>query len=159
MLSVIDTFGDELPAACQNSCQEAWVFFEPFIAKYGSNYQICERTTRVMRFSLTFFGSTVKPVLPSVLKRMAMAFEATGFSSYLWIVSKIVGRFGNEEDPSIRAAYKDVFERASNKLVFLLQEKTPASIPDGLSCSRFRVDHTKTSCCQSWKTTCKCCCK
>ncbi|KAH9947142.1 ARM repeat-containing protein [Amylocystis lapponica] len=130
MLGVIDTFGDELPAACQNSSQEAWLFFEPFIAKYGSEYSICERTTRVLRFGLTFFGTTVKPILPSILKQMSAAFEVTGFSSYLWIVGKIVGRFGNEEDPTLRTAYKDVFERSSQKMVLLLQEKAPGEIPD-----------------------------
>ncbi|CCL98288.1 uncharacterized protein FIBRA_00282 [Fibroporia radiculosa] len=130
MLGVIDTFGEELPVTCHNSSQEAWSFFDPFIAKYGSDYQICERTTRVLRLGFNFFGSTVRPVLSSVLTRMSAAFEATGYSSYLWIVGKIVGRFGNDDDPALRAAFKDVFERSSNKLVQILRGKTPASIPD-----------------------------
>ncbi|OCH94769.1 ARM repeat-containing protein [Obba rivulosa] len=130
MLGVVQTFGDELPVACQNSPQEAWAFFDPFIARYGSNYQICERTTRVLRLGLTFFGSAVRPLLPAVLKRMAAAFESTGFSSYLWIAGKIVGRFGNDEDPMLRAAFAEILERSSSKLVILLQDKTPASIPD-----------------------------
>ncbi|EMD41983.1 hypothetical protein CERSUDRAFT_110525 [Gelatoporia subvermispora B] len=130
MLGVVQTFGDELPAACQNSPQEAWSFFDPFIARYGSNYQICERTTRVLRLGLTFFGSAVRPLLPAVLKRMAAAFESTGFSSYLWIAGKIIGRFGNDEDLMLRAAFAEVLERSSSKLVVLLQDKSPSTIPD-----------------------------
>ncbi|PCH33868.1 ARM repeat-containing protein [Wolfiporia cocos MD-104 SS10] len=130
MLGVIDSFGEELPAACQNSAQEAWVFFDPFIAKYGSDYQICERATRVLRLGLAFFGSTARPVLPSVLTRMSASFEATGFSSYLWIIGKIVGLFGNEENPALRVAFKAAFESTSNNLVSLLQQKAPANIPD-----------------------------
>ncbi|KAI0936668.1 hypothetical protein AcV5_004749 [Taiwanofungus camphoratus] len=130
MLGVIDTFGEELPAACQTGCQEAWAFFDPFVAKYGSDYHICERTTRVLRLGLNFFGTTVRPVLPSVLSRMSVAFEATGFSSYLWIVGKIVGRFGNEENATLRAAYKEALERSSSKLVLLLQDNLPGNIPD-----------------------------
>ncbi|OBZ78618.1 Uncharacterized protein C11G11.07 [Grifola frondosa] len=130
MLGVIDTFGEQLPAACQNTYQEAWAVFDPFIAKYGSDYQITERTTRVLRLGLKFFGPAVRPILPSVLLRMSTAFEATGLSSYLWISSKIVGAFGNEEDPALRAAFRDVLERSSKKLVLILQEKPPSSIPD-----------------------------
>ncbi|KAH9837030.1 ARM repeat-containing protein [Rhodofomes roseus] len=130
MLGVIQTFGEDLPVACQNSVQEGWSFFDPFIVKYGSDYAICERITRVLRLALTFFGGRARPILPFVLKRMSDAFEVTGFSSYLWIVGKIIGRFGNDEDPALRAALKEVFEHSSNKLVQLLQEKTPASIPD-----------------------------
>ncbi|KAI9060580.1 ARM repeat-containing protein [Trametes sanguinea] len=132
MLGVIQSFGEHLPTACQNTHREAWAVFEPFIAKYGSEYPICERTTRVLRLGLTFFGSATLPILPSVLSRMASSFETTGFSSYLWMAGKVVGRFGNEEDPALRAAFKEVYERASNKLVTMLQEKPPQMIPDVL---------------------------
>lgn len=138
MLGVIQTFGDALPAACQGSAQEGWGFFDPFIVKYGSDYAICERTTRVLRLALTFYGATARPILPFVLKRMSAAFEATGFSSYLWIIGKIIGRFGNEEEAALRAAFKEAFEQSSKKLVQLLQEKTPASIPDGELCRNLR---------------------
>lgn len=131
MLSVIDTFGEELPTTCRNSAQESWSLFDPFIQKYGADYRICERTTRALRLGLNFFGLTVRPLLPSVLARMTAAFETSGFPSYLWIAGKLVGRFGNDEDPTARTAFQQVLERSSNKLVVLLHEKTPASIPDG----------------------------
>ena len=131
MLGVIQSFGEHLPAACQNTHQEAWAVFEPFLVKYGSEYSICERTTRVLRLGLTFFGPATLPILPSVLARMASCFEATGFSSYLWMAGKIIGRFGNEEDPTLRSAFQDIFERASNKLVLMLQEKPAEMMPDG----------------------------
>ncbi|KAI0660358.1 ARM repeat-containing protein [Cubamyces menziesii] len=132
MLGVIQSFGEHLPAACQNTHQEAWAVFEPFLVKYGSEYSICERTTRVLRLGLTFFGPATLPILPSVLARMASCFEATGFSSYLWMAGKIIGRFGNEEDPTLRSAFQDIFERASNKLVLMLQEKPAEMMPDVL---------------------------
>ncbi|KAH9937196.1 ARM repeat-containing protein [Fomitopsis serialis] len=103
MLGVIQTF---------ESAQEGWSFFDPFIVKYGSDYAICER-----------IHGDGPANIAIVLKRMSAAFEATGFSSYLWIVGKIIGRFGHDEDPALRAAFKEVFEHSSNKLVRLLQEK------------------------------------
>ncbi|KIP12509.1 hypothetical protein PHLGIDRAFT_97884 [Phlebiopsis gigantea 11061_1 CR5-6] len=130
MLAVVETFGDELPASCQNSCQEAWLFFDPFIAKYGSDLATCERVTRVLRFALNFFGSTARPVIPSLLARMAAAFETTGFASYLWIIGKVVSRYGDEEDATIRNAFKQTYERSSTKLYNLLQETSPTQIPD-----------------------------
>lgn len=131
MLAVIDTFGQELPAACQNSCSEAWVVFDAFLSKYGAEYWVCERVSRVLRLGLNFFGSAAKPILPSVLSRMSAAFEVTGFASYLWIASKTIGHFGNEADPVLRAAFEQVFERTSNKLVSMLQDTPPSQIPDG----------------------------
>lgn len=131
MLAVVETFGDELPASCQNSCQEAWLFFDPFIAKYGSDFATCERVTRVLRFALTFFGSTARPVIPSVLARMAAAFETTGLASYLWIIGKVVSRYGDEEDVTIRNAFRQSYEQSSTKLFNLLQETSPSQIPDG----------------------------
>ena len=144
MLRVIDTFGDVLPSACQNSCQEAWVIFDLFIAKYGSDYDVCERTSRVLRFGLNFFGSTALPVVPAVLSRMAAEFESTGHASYLWIISKIFGRFGAEDNPGLRDSFKQIFEQVSAKLVSLLQGTAPSQVPDGalhFSClahTRFR---------------------
>ena len=133
MLNVVQSFGERLPTACQNTHQEAWAVFEPFIAKYGSEYPICERTTRVLRQGLTFFGSAILSIAPAVLSRMGASFEATGFSSYLWLAGKLVGRFGDEENLTLRAAFKDVYERSSNKMVAILQEKSPQMIPDGKS--------------------------
>lgn len=131
MLSVVQTFGDDLPAACRNTCQEAWLFFDPFIAKYGSDYNACERVTRVVRFALNFFGSAALPVIPAVLARLSAAFEETAYASYLWIIGKIVSRFGREEDPALQSAFKRAFEQTSNKLVKVLQNTPPNQIPDG----------------------------
>ncbi|RPD64848.1 ARM repeat-containing protein [Lentinus tigrinus ALCF2SS1-6] len=130
MLGVIQSFGEQLPTACQNTYQEAWAVFDPFVAKYGTDYHICERTTRVLRLGLGFFGSATLPIIPSVLTRLGVSFEATGFSSYLWLVGKIVARYGNEEDLAIRAAFKDVYERSSSQLFAILQQKSPQMIPD-----------------------------
>ncbi|KAI0687777.1 ARM repeat-containing protein [Cytidiella melzeri] len=130
MLGVIDTFGDQLPATCQNSCPEAWAIFDPLIAKYGSDFEVCDRVTRVIRLGVNFFGITALPVVPAVLRRMATAFESTGFASYLWIIGKIFGRFGTEENPALRNSFKQAFEQTSTKLVTILQVTPPSQIPD-----------------------------
>ncbi|THH18937.1 hypothetical protein EW146_g2139 [Bondarzewia mesenterica] len=132
MLHVVGSFGDELPSFCQNTCQEAWSVFDAFIAKYGSDYESSEHVTRVLRHGLTLFGASALAVAPAVLARMASAFEVTGVSSYLWIAGKILGRFGHEEDPILRSGFKGVYERSTDKLVSMLQEKGPAAIPDVL---------------------------
>lgn len=131
MLNVVESFGDDLPAACRNTCQEAWLFFDPFIAKYGSDYNVCERVTRLLRYALNFFGSTALPVIPAVLARLSAAFEDTAYASYLWIIGKIVSRFGNEEGVGLRNIFKQAFEQTSNKLVKILQNTPPSQIPDG----------------------------
>ena len=137
MLHVIHTFGEDLPAACQNSCEEAWLVFDVFLSKYGSEYDIAERTTRVLRHGINIFGPSALQVADSVMTRMSLAFEATGFSSYLWIGGKMMGRFGNEENPALRSSFQQLYERSTNKVVALLQVKLPRDIPDGTTIFTF----------------------
>jgi transportin-3 len=49
----------------------------------------------------------------------------------VWIIGKIVCEFGNEEDPNLRGVFKESYDRVSEKVLSLLQEKSPAAIPDG----------------------------
>jgi transportin-3 len=131
MLHVIQTFGDELPAACQNSCEDAWSIFDRFLTKYGSDYGICERTTRVLRHGLTLFGNAALPIAASVIARLSAGFDTTGFPSNLWIAGKVIQRFGNEDSPSLRRAFQEAYEHATQKVVSLLQVKSPGELPDG----------------------------
>jgi transportin-3 len=133
MLHIIHSFGEELPAACQNSCQEAWAIFDSFLVKYGSSYDIAERTTRVLRHGITLFGDASLPVAASVVARMSLGFEATGFPSYLWIAGKIIGSVKKENNQALQGAFREVYERSTNKVVSLLQTKPPGDVPDGTS--------------------------
>lgn len=132
MLHVIRSFGEELPAACKGTCEQAWLVFDAFLAKYGSNYDVAERTTRVLRHGINLFGSSALAVTSSAVARMSLSFEATGYPSYLWIAGKVIGAFGNEENLTLRASYREVYERSTNKVVSLLQAQTPGNIPDVL---------------------------
>jgi transportin-3 len=130
MLHVIRSFGEDLPAACASSCQEAWSFFDPFLAKYGDNFDVSERSTRVFRHAITLFGRSTLSVAPAVLQRLSLSFEATGFPGYLWISGKLVTAFGIDKDSVLHAAILDVYERSTRKVEALLDEKTPGNIPD-----------------------------
>ncbi|EPQ60569.1 ARM repeat-containing protein [Gloeophyllum trabeum ATCC 11539] len=130
MLHVVQSFGEELPPSCQNTCHEAWTIFDAFLAEYQADYEVCERATRVLRHGMHFFGSAVLPIAPSVLARMSTAFERTGLPSYIWIAGKLINRFGNEENPELRNAFRDTYERSTTKVVSLLQLKAPQDMPD-----------------------------
>jgi transportin-3 len=132
MLHVVQSFGDELPAACKSTCQEAWAVFDNFLSSNGSDYQTAEKTTRVLRHGISLFGTAVLPIAPGILSRMTAAFEMTGFPCYIWIAGKVIGRFGNEEDPTLRDAFLQTYERTTTKVVNLLRQKTPGEIPDGM---------------------------
>ena len=142
MLSVVRTFGSDLPAVCETTCQEAWSCLDLFITKYGSEYDASDRVTRLIRYGFTFFGSAALPVASAVVSRMTSSFETTGNPGYVWIIGKIVSEFGNEEDPSLRGVFKESYDRVSAKVLSSLQEKSPAAIPDGkrgpLEKDRFR---------------------
>ena len=131
MLHVIGSFGEQLPSTCQGTCQEVWPVFDTFLAKHGSDYDSAEHVTRVLRHALNLFGGAVLTIAADVLRRMSAAFASSGLSCYLWIAGKVHSRFGNEEDPSLRNAARDVYERSTQKLLTLLREKTAAMLPDG----------------------------
>ncbi|KIJ45201.1 hypothetical protein M422DRAFT_779110 [Sphaerobolus stellatus SS14] len=130
MLRVIQSFGDDLPAACQNTCQEAWALIDALIVRYGQNYSVGEHTMRVCRRGLDFFGVATLPIIPQVLSRLSHAFEASANSSYLWITGKVICKFGNEEEPALRESYKQAYQVASAKVQSLLQQQSAAEIPD-----------------------------
>ncbi|KAG6853580.1 hypothetical protein C0991_003104 [Blastosporella zonata] len=132
MLHVIRSFGEDLPAACQNTCQQAWLVFDAFLAKYGSNYDVAERTTRVLRHGISFFGNAALPVASAVVERMSLAFESTGYASYLWIAGKVIDAFGDEENQALRVSFRTLYERSTAKVVSLLQLKSPSDLPDVL---------------------------
>ena len=156
MLHVIQGYGEDLPPACQNTCQDAWLVFDNFLFKYGSNYDLAERATRVLRRGIDLFNKSALPVATSVIARMSFSFEATGYPSFLWIAGKIIGRFGYEQNSNFRGAIKELFERSTTKVASLLQVKTAGEIPDG-GFLLLISQHGIYEFFQSWKTTSKCC--
>ncbi|KAF8525095.1 ARM repeat-containing protein [Hysterangium stoloniferum] len=130
MLYIVRGFGDQLPAACQNTSQDAWVLFDNLIAKYGEHYSVGDHAARVIRYSIELFGTSSLPIMQQVLSRMATSFQATGLSGYMWIVGKVIGRFGDEEDPALREAFRQSYETVSEKVVAILHTKPPSDIPD-----------------------------
>lgn len=131
MLHVVGSFGEQLPPTCQGTCQEVWPVFDTFLAKHGSDYDSAEHVTRVLRHALNLFGPAVLTIAADVLGRMSTAFASSGLSCYLWIASKVHNKFGNEEDPLLRNAVRDVYERSTQKLFAMLEEKSVAMLPDG----------------------------
>ncbi|KAI9512824.1 ARM repeat-containing protein [Russula earlei] len=132
MLHVFGSFGEHLPPACQGTCQEVWPVFDAFLARHGSDYESAEHVTRVLRHALNLFGDVVLTIAGDVLGRMSASFATSGLSCYLWIASKVHGRFGNEEDLLLRDAVRDVYERSTQKLLAMLREKSAAMLPDVL---------------------------
>ncbi|KAF8584964.1 ARM repeat-containing protein [Ramaria rubella] len=130
MLHVVKGFGEELPANCRSTCEEAWALFDTLIAKHGDHYGIADKATRVLRYGLELFGSAVLPMAQNVLSRMGTSFEANGLSGYLWITGKVIGRFGHEENPVLREAFRQAYESATAKVLSLLQQQPASEIPD-----------------------------
>ncbi|KAF9568488.1 ARM repeat-containing protein [Agrocybe pediades] len=132
MLHVIQGYGEDLPPACQNTCQEAWLIFDNFLANYALNYDLSERVTRVLRRGIDLFNKTAITVVPSVVSRMSIAFEATGYPSFLWIAAKIIARYGYEKNAALKSATQDIYERSTNKVAALLHVMEPQELPDML---------------------------
>lgn len=130
MLYVIRSFGEDIPPACQNTLPETWAVFDRFLAKYGTEHEVAERTNRVLRWGVPFYGRAGKPVVAALLNRLGRLFDTSGISSYLWICGKTIQEFGFERDEEIHAAFMDVYQRSTQRIATILQTKTPTAIPD-----------------------------
>lgn len=129
MLHVIKGFDEDLPEACRTTSQELWGLFETVIIKYGDNHNIGERVTRVLRYGLDIFGSALLPILRQILSRLAVTFEASGIPGYLWIIGKIISRFGQDE--TLQESFRESFDVISRKAWSMIQLQPPSDIPDG----------------------------
>ncbi|XP_006454694.1 hypothetical protein AGABI2DRAFT_182668 [Agaricus bisporus var. bisporus H97] len=131
MLYIIRSFGDDLPEACQASCLEAWTVFENFLLKFGTDYELAERVTRVIRHGISLYGKAGLPVAPSLMERMSQGYDATGISCYIWIGGKITARFGDEkQNVRLQTALRGMYETAAKKSVTLLSLRQPKEMPD-----------------------------
>lgn len=139
MLHVVQGFGDQLPPACRNTCEEAWAVFDAFLIKYGKNYDVTEAVTRVLRHGISLFGKSALRVVPSVSQRMTLAFDSTGYSSYLWIASKLIGNYNSNDLPDLKTSFREVYEHSTQKIVAILQTKSPGEIPDGRDSIRPKI--------------------
>lgn len=134
-LSIVERLSEGIPPECASTCSQAWSILDGFLAKYGSDSMVAEKTCVAIRRGLTFFEDRAFEVAPAILERMASSFEQAPASSYLWITGKLVANFAYQEDPAFRELVKRTFERVSSKLFEMLQSSQPVLISDGkLSC-------------------------
>jgi transportin-3 len=131
MLSVIKGYGEHLPAACQGSCEEAWAVFDSFLVKYGNNFEIADRVTRVLRHGISLFGPATRSVAATALKRLSIAFDHTGYSGYMWIAGKLIANFGVDKDQELHSAITNLYTASTLKVVSILQVKDAGHVPDG----------------------------
>lgn len=128
---MVQGFGEELPTACRNTCAELWSVLDTALQRYGGHYAVSERICQTLRLGLQFFGTAALPVAPSLLDRLSTAFEGSGFSCYVWIIAKSIGRFGDEENLELRQAISRAFERTSAHVFAMLKALQVTDIPDG----------------------------
>ena len=129
-LNIVERLPNGVPPECASTCSQAWSILDTFLAKYGSNSMVAEKTCVAIRRGLTFFEEGAFQVAPSLLERMASSFEQAPASSYLWITSKVVANFARQEDPAYKQLVQHTFERQSNKLFEILQSTQPVQISD-----------------------------
>lgn len=116
-----------------------YAVLDTLIAKYGSQYFISERVCRVIRLGMQFFGESAIGLAPTLLRRCASSFQATGYSSYLWLQGKVVSYFGSSSDLALQAVIRETFELSSAQVFAVLKVQQPADIPDG-QCSSSPLD-------------------
>ncbi|KAG8906064.1 Nuclear import receptor [Tulasnella sp. 417] len=139
MLVVIQSFGEELPAACKNTAMEVYADLDALIAKYGNAYFISEKVCRVIKQGMQFFGKAAAVLAPSLLRRVGGAYQSTGFSSFLWLQGKVVEYYGTSSDPALQLALKETLEQSSAQTYAVLKVQAPSDIPDGQSIPMYRV--------------------
>lgn len=134
------------------------------LENFGGVYHVSEKVGSVLRRGLIFFPAEVLVgagagaegesggrrgeeggVVSQLIKRMQTSFEETGYASYLWIMGKVVDKFGDMVLSSTSRGETDgagrmvgellgrAFEGVTTSLGRLLERKVAVEIPDGRS--------------------------
>lgn len=76
--------------------------------------------------------SNIAPILPSLLERMTSSFEGSGHASYIWIIGKTVGMFGEQAgSQELASALQACLERSTAAVQQIEAAQTAREIPDG----------------------------
>lgn len=131
LLDIVERFPDGLPEACKGTVEQIWSVFDAFLQKYGGDMTVADKTCICLRRGLDFFDQEAFGVAGPLMERLAISFESASSSSYLWLIGKMVERFGRRRDVNFDAALKNVFERMSTRVFTLLQTNSPELLADG----------------------------
>ncbi|WVR06683.1 hypothetical protein IAU60_003715 [Kwoniella sp. DSM 27419] len=126
---------DPMPETCYQTCSAVYAILDALLARYAKLYYISERVGSVLRRGLAFFpAQALEPVIQPVMERMALAFDQTGYASYLWITGKVASKFGDAAKQPGGEALAGLlvrsFESVTTAMAKLLQGKVAVEIPD-----------------------------
>ncbi|KAK4688053.1 transportin-3, partial [Tremellales sp. Uapishka_1] len=133
-LSVIKRF-EPFPESCLSTCTAVYSILDNLLARYARTYHFAERVGSLLRRGLVFFPpEALRPVIQPLMERMALAFEETGYATFLWITGKSVSRFGDFANgpggEELAALLVRSFERTTAALGQMLAGQTAVEIPD-----------------------------
>lgn len=130
---------DTLPHGCIATPEAVYGIIENLLDKYASSYGIADKATRLLRRGLGFFPWThIQPLIPRLLARMMTCFEASGHSSYIWLVDRTVSLFGermgvlagSSEGAALETAFTAALERMTTQVKSLEVQQGATQIPD-----------------------------
>jgi transportin-3 len=135
-LAVLRTLGSGLPASCAATPAEIWAVIDGLLNRFGSNWQIAERSCALLRRGITFFGPAARSVVPAVIDRMSTCFEESQISGYLWITGKLGTNFGvaaegGPLDEEVVGKVVQAWERETQVFTAIVNRESATSFPDG----------------------------
>lgn len=135
-LAVLRTLGSGLPASCAGTPVEVWAVIDGLLNRFGSNWQVAERSCALLRRGITFFGPAARSIVPAVIDRMSTCFEESQISGYLWITGKLGTNFGvpaqgGPLDEEIVAKVIQAWERETQVFTAIVNRESATSFPDG----------------------------
>ncbi|OWZ62136.1 hypothetical protein AYX15_05702 [Cryptococcus neoformans] len=161
-LSIVRTLSP-FPPSCYPTAGRVYAILDVLLENFGGVYHISEKAGSVLRRGLIFFpadllvgaGTGVEDenrggrgeeggLVSQLIKRMQTSFEETGYASYLWIMGKVVDKFGDmvlsstsggETEGAGRMVGELLgrgFEGVTTSLGRLLERKVAVEIPDVL---------------------------
>lgn len=121
-----------LPESCQKTCTDAWQVLDTIFAQHGHQRAVSESACAVVRRGMDFFYDLVLPIAPAIIQRMALCFESSGQSGYLWITSKLAPLASKQGGEAVYQSLALAFESESQKVFGVLQSQPVTSCSDRL---------------------------
>ncbi|CAG8580296.1 14524_t:CDS:2 [Funneliformis caledonium] len=115
---------------CITIIKDLWPVFDLLLVQFGSDSHLSEILCKCFKYCVVFYRISFRPLLPDLMERLVTVFGQTHLSCYLWVATKCVQEYSDDEGTEMTMAMISFVERLSVTMFSLLNGKKSAEIPD-----------------------------
>ncbi|RUS17966.1 hypothetical protein BC937DRAFT_89307 [Endogone sp. FLAS-F59071] len=117
------------PHPCVTFVRELWPVFDLLLDSFGNHPAVSESLCKCFKYCVVSYRTHFIPLLPQLMERLVTVFDRTQLSCYLWVATKVVREYANEDANNTTNCLK-FMEGLSTVMFGMLPSKQFSDIPD-----------------------------